>query len=184
MISEMVRPFGLSLARRATRRWLVAGYWIVVCAWLGLALWCAWDEGNERHTANFVHVLWLLFFVPPLLGGVKHGGLVKPYRGVRWASLQEQGSVSTLFGKSDAQATEEALDERERNERDRMHFVAYTVARWLTLAMVVLFAGLSAWNFAWGQHFGAVCLCVLALVFWSLPQSLILWNEPDVEVEP
>jgi hypothetical protein len=73
------------------------------------------------------------------------------------------------------------LDERERQDRNRVHFVAYTMARWLALGLLVVQLGASFAGTAWLMRIGNAAFFLLALVLWSLPQSLILWTEPDME---
>jgi len=80
MISEMVRPFGLSLARRRTRRWLVILYWAIVVPLFctGFALLAFRPKGANSFVVQIClqSVLWILL----LLGGARSGGWVKPLR--------------------------------------------------------------------------------------------------------
>jgi hypothetical protein len=73
------------------------------------------------------------------------------------------------------------LDERETDERDHVHYVAYTLARWLALFLFVLYGLLGAIHVPWFGHVGPFFFLLLTLVLWSLPQTLILWTEPDME---
>ena len=75
------------------------------------------------------------------------------------------------------------LDEREMNERDRVHFVAYTLARWIALFLFAAYALLGAIHVSWFSQLGPFFFFLLTLVLWSLPQTLILWTEPDMEPE-
>jgi hypothetical protein len=125
----------------------------------------------------------MLMSIPALLGGVRAGGVVKPFRGVHWVPLQEREdvqSVSLLSGppKCDEDAS---LDERETLLRNRVHFVAYTIARWFALILFAAYGLLALIHPDWLRQAGLFCFLLLALTLWSLPQILILWTEPDME---
>ena len=81
-------------------------------------------------------------------------------------------------------ATDLDLDERDLRDRDRVHFQAYTTSRWLALLLLIVqvVAGLA--GPAWLLRAGNAAFLLLALVLWSLPQSIILWTEPDMEEQP
>lgn len=181
MISESAQPFGLSMARRSTRRALVVGYWLLIALFFVLYEWATAKALTRGRIGQPLLPLQVLFFLPALLGGVRMGGAVKPFRGVHWVPLQEREETQTLFGKPDAQLAEADLDERETGQRDRVHFLAYTVSRWLVLGLMIVYCAVSAWNPAASQRFGAACFYLVALTLWSLPQSMILWTEPDME---
>jgi hypothetical protein len=89
--------------------------------------------------------------------------------------------VQTLLHPAARFGAEAPLDERETGERDRMHFLAYTLTRWFALLLLAIY-GLVAINFpAALRQIGSIFLCLLTLSLWSLPQTLILWTEPDME---
>ena len=175
MISA-VRVFGASLERRSVRRWIVALYW---CGIAAISLAFLWH--TFRHHGFFLesNLVIILYFLPALLGGVRAGGAVKPFRGSAWASLIG-GDVQRLFAKSERTASEE-LDERERRLRDGVHFVAYTLARWFALLLFVAYGAIGLLHPEWLSLVGPTFFFLLILVLWSLPQSLILWNEPDMK---
>lgn len=184
MITTTSKLFGFSVARRSTRRFLVVLYWLGIAAFA-----VAFLLDQMRHTLDvFGIIIAMQIFInlPSLLGGVRAGGVIKPYRGVRFAPLLDRDEVQTVFGgpKSvigSATAADLALDERETRLRDRVHFVAYTLMRWLTLAIFAGFALLAMLRPDWTRQAALFGFILLGLVLWSLPQTLILWNEPDVE---
>jgi len=181
MISESAHPFGLTIGLRRTRRWLVAGYWLLITAsFVPLELG---ESKALTHTLRGAPLLPLqiLVFLPALLGGVRTGGLVKPFRGTRWVPLLEDNTPLTIFAKPHTHPAEADLDERETLQRDRVHFLAYTVSRWMVLGLMVLYCIVNTWNPLLGQRLGVACFCLVALTLWSLPQSMILWTEPDME---
>jgi hypothetical protein len=182
MIADTRNTWGWPINSRSSRRFLVIGYWIFV-----LALTCAFLRFGIVHGV-FANpwMLYVLVFLPSLLGGVRAGGAVKPFRGLRWAPLNDRDGTQTVFGKPQpvirgAVASEFELDERETHERDRVHFIAYTVARWGALALLALTVIASTWRPGWLVWMAPTFFFVLVLTLWSLPQSIILWTEPDVE---
>lgn len=183
MIAERYRIFGIRIESRRARRWMVVAYGALIAALcVGLV------RHQARHGVEDLNP-WGLFpmFVGfiAILGGVKAGGVVKPFSGRQFAGLPTPGDEGgqTIFGSKRIFPPEEssALDEREENERNRVHYAAYTVSRWLTLGLYLVYAGIGAFHSAWFPRVGPLFLFLLTLVLWSLPQSLILWNEPDME---
>ena len=178
MIST-VRILGTSLARRSVRRWIVALYW---CGIAAISL--AFLLHTVRHHGLFLgsNLVIILYFLPALLGGVRTGGAVKPFRGIVWAPLIG-GDVQRLFGKAErtVSSADAELDERERRLRDGVHFVAYTLVRWFALLLFVAYGAIGLLHAEWLSLVGPTFFFLLILVLWSLPQSLILWNEPDLE---
>jgi hypothetical protein len=165
---------------RSRRRMLVVGYGCF------LAFLCfAFLRYQTRHGSEDMG-LWFVFqllaVLPGLLGGVRGGGLVKPFRGVHWVPMQEQGGVQTLLKPANGPAILQdiSLDEREMHERDRVHFVAYTLARWFALLLFVIYGVLGALQVSWFGRVGPFFLFLLTVTLWSLPQSIILWTEPDM----
>ena len=169
------------VGNRTRRRTLVAFYWSFI------ALACfAFLRHQERHGVvdlGMLFVLETVVVLPGLLGGVRGGGLVKPFRGVHWVPMLEQGDVQTLLKPAGTPAILEdvSLDERETRDRDHMHFIAYTVARWLALLLVVVYGTLGAFQVKWFGGVGPFFFFLITLTLWSLPQTLILRNEPDME---
>jgi hypothetical protein len=160
---------------------LVIGYWcFVVFACFAFLLHQA-HHGVED--MGLLFMIQTFLFLPALLGGVRGGGLVKPFRGVHWVPMQEGGGVQTLLRPANGPAILQdiSLDERETHERDRVHFNAYTVARWFALLLFVIYGLLGAMHVAWFSRVGPFFLFLLTLTLWSLPQSIILWTEPDME---
>lgn len=182
MIADTHNTWGWSVNRRSDRRRLEVGYWIFVVALTAAFL----RFGNIHGTFANPWMVYALFFLPALLGGVRAGGAVKPFRGLRWVPLNDRDSTQTIFGKPQpvlggAVASDFELDERETHERDRVHFVAYTAARWGALGLLGLTVAAEAWRPAWMAWMAPTFLFLLVLTLWSLPQSIILWTEPDVE---
>jgi hypothetical protein len=175
------RILGFSVARRGTRRALVLVYWSF------LALSCvAFLIHQARHGfdgGSVVFTLQFLVFLTALLGGVRAGGFVKPFRGVHLVPLMESGGLQSLLRPANPPAILEdaGLDERESRLRDRVHFVAYTLTRWFALLLFVLYGAVGFVHAAWLALAGPFFFFLLTMTLWSLPQSIILWTEPDME---
>jgi hypothetical protein len=184
MISTTSKFFGLSLAHRLTRRWIVALYWL----WVAVFSFLFFRHQSQRSPSLFdiLLVVQMLALLPALmLGGVSSEGPVKPFRRIRSALFPERNDLS-VFGQSrpirnSAAADEADLDERETRLRDRVHFVAYTWTRWIALLCFAVYGCVNALDDDALRRAGPFFLYLLTLVIWSLPQSLILWNEPDME---
>lgn len=183
MIADTRNSWGYSIDSRATRRRLVVAYWLAVAILTG-----GFMRYGLVHQGVFASpwMLNVLIFLPAMLGGVRAGGAVKPFRGLHWAPLNDRDGTQTVFGKPQpivgaAVASDLVLDERETHERDHVHFIAYTAARWGALGLLGIATAVSLWRAQWLLWMAPTFLFLLVLTLWSLPQSLILWNEPDVE---
>lgn len=80
-------------------------------------------------------------------------------------------------------------DERELEQRGRVHYQAYQTLT-VVLAALWLLAGWNAFKPAWIAGLGPIVpLAVYGLVLagivlaLTLPQSILLWTEPDMEAE-
>lgn len=183
MIADTWNSWGFSVKQRKGRRRLVVGYWIVVAIFTAAFI----RYGIVHHGVYATPwTIYVLAFFPALLGGVRAGGAVKPFRGLRFAPLYDRDQTQTVFGKAQpviagVSAADLVMDERELHERDRMHFLAYTVARWAAMGLLAICLLVSWWRAQWIVWMAPTCLFLLVLTLWSLPQSLILWTEPDVE---
>ncbi|MGB6727035.1 MAG: hypothetical protein WBE74_14115 [Terracidiphilus sp.] len=148
----------LNVARRARRRWLVvtfyAGFAALVAAWF---LWGSNDSAPGL-------ALFLLFALGlSFIGGRSSTrGLVPSYEGG---------------------------DERERLRRYRAHYLVYN---WLDLLCVPAFFAAVAVNSPEARHAGPAAqivvgrlawalLIAVGILYYTLPQAILLWTEPDME---
>jgi len=164
MINANEKPFGFSIARRSTRRIVVIAY----AALMGIGIYEFLIRQNFRGLGNFGPWLYL---IPLMLGGVTRDGLVKPFR-------PSQRGLE-LFRRRKG-----GLDEREIEERDRIHYLAHNITRWLAAVLFFVFTFCVQSSPAALAQIGTAFLFLIALSLWSLPQCMILWTEPDVEAEP
>lgn len=150
----------INIASRVRRRWLVA---LIYAAFAALDIAWFWLDGKSS-------IGWLLFaalvFLARFIGGRTYeGGLISSYEGG---------------------------DERERTRRYYANYLAYT---WLDLAFFpailafgvlhgpdIKFANpavhLLLERLPWGLLIGAVIL------YYTLPQAIVLCTEPDMEEAP
>jgi hypothetical protein len=188
------RVLGLSIGRRRTRRWVVAGYWGVVAAMTVV--------GSRLNYRGFVWTNNVLFaFAVPFLfaglarfmGGTTPGGLVKDFQGRpttgSWWGWVGMDLVSNL-------------DERDKRLRNAAHYEAYRLWRIMMIFGLMLVFVLISMRKPIGplqamqqpvlasflRHLSvlvdaaAIPMVYFAfLLFWTLPQNLILWWGPDVD---
>jgi hypothetical protein len=153
----------ISIATRTRRRWLVgaiyAGFVALITAWF--ALYGSPTAAVRSGTGIAIFVVFQ--FLGRFLGGrTFRGGLVPPA---------------------------ESGDERERRRRDHAYYLAY---KWWDLAFIPVFLSLGlkmnphylTWQPAlhvladrlpWALAVGA------GILYFTLPQAILLWTEPDIE---
>lgn len=143
-----------NVASQARRRWLVIVIFAALAVGLFISLWVY---------SNWLLLLLVFGCAAPLLGGRNYaGGLVPPYA---------------------------SGDEREVHRRDHAYFRAYW---WWDLALLpaVLAFGLknNAFYASWApsvrafvDHLPYGLLAAAGILYYTLPQAILLWTEPDVE---
>lgn len=164
---ESTSFLGMPLRTQHQRRLVVAAYYALLMAIVAFSAW-----QGERFWAPLSA---LTIMLGGLLGGIKIGGPVKPYGKVSQPlALQSLNLAGRRpFG------LQEPLDERERLQRDHAHFTAYRLL-YATLAVLALFytAGRDiAPQFI--THVTPLLLWAFLVYMLSLPQSVVLWTEPD-----
>jgi len=75
------------------------------------------------------------------------------------------------------------MDERESSQRDHIHYVAYSIARTLMVFIFAFYCLLGFWNQELLRQAGPLLFFLLTIALWSLPQTMILWTEPDMVPE-
>jgi hypothetical protein len=166
----------ICMASRMRRRWLV----VMVYAGLAAMMTGTWFldhwriSGMYLISSGFV-VSWLF------LGGYGTGGLVKLFgeRDQNPKSMVPQSSSPTQ------KMQEGRNDERELHQRDHAHYQAY-----LWFAATTFFLSMYAAPQLLGRaHLSVDQLLNLihgglmsaAILLFTLPQSILLWTEPDME---
>ena len=173
MISRNSRLFGISLTKRTTRRWVVGALWLAV---LPVASYIyqryAFQVG---HRNNFVIQMSYQgpYFLALLLGGVSSSGWIKSYRTIK----DDHGGLQTLLAEEPTEqqlvAQECALDEREAQRRDRVHFKSYYVVQAITLLLFGLYSLLGEDDHHNLQTYGPLFFFLICMMFSLLPQSII-----------
>jgi hypothetical protein len=185
MISRRIW-FGIPLGRRSNRRWLVAGYWAVSVAVLG-SLW------SPAMNLLMMHGFW-----PPLLIGLTYGSLAVFLGGTSgigpvssfdgdfssWSKWSLVGALDTIICKvrgAEPDTSESLLDERDIRLRNAAHYEAYRIVMRIILPLGVALG--FAFATIWSRYklFAVPVFGVAFLVLLNLPQTLILWWEPDVD---
>jgi hypothetical protein len=171
---EQTSFLGMPLRTRRERRLLVIGYYVVLFLFSALGLW--------KSHGNIVFLLPQVLTFGGMLGGIKIGGPVKPYS----EAMIPVGGASgiqtlNLEGRKvfDDGLYPSPLDERERSQRNFAHYHAYRILRW-TLGRACFLYWLSFdWNAAWISARGPILAWILIVYVLSLPQSVLLWTEPE-----
>lgn len=171
---------------RRSRRVLVIGYYLFFIAFGTVLLWF-------RGPAKYGHLLPLTFYLATMLGGLTFSGPVRIFS--EWQRRFKDGSawgIDTnlphpwLSGRPliDKQRIDR-LDEHDIAVRDRAHYLAYSALRWPAI-VAALFGGFFLFD-ASPEQIGHVLLIAsvpAAALFFSLPQAIILWTEPDLDPDP
>ncbi|HZB88880.1 MAG TPA: hypothetical protein VE291_09510 [Terracidiphilus sp.] len=177
----------IDMARRTHRRALV----VAIYAALAVIIAVLWYFTHWRGTGAYVFWAAMLacrFF----LGGYYTGGLVKPFNGKppRQADIPPPLLLLKLRVYQPVLSADESAyrnDERELNQRDRAHYLAYqaigiaVVLQSLVASMRIIVPRLRNWPpMAPDQLYYGLSLITIAL-FLTLPQAILLWTEPDME---
>lgn len=175
----------VDMAPRIHRRILVA----LIYACFAVLMAVFWGLDHWRTTG--VYMIFATFFVNRFfLGGYYFGGLIKPFNGKapRRSDAPPPFAMLTMrMWKPEPVESEYRNDERELEQRDRAHYWSYQV---LTVALALVWL-ISDWMMkaprmlAWVPVPADVLLygfvlsaCVVTI---TLPQSILLWTEPDME---
>lgn len=164
---------------------------LVVLIYAGLAALMMGSWWVDRWRVSGIYLIFATFLVNRLfLGGYNFGGLVKPF-GSKPPHRRNEPPPFLMLAlrvyQPEPEEREYRNDERELHQRDRAHYLAYQVV----VAVLPLLWLLSDWSldaprlFGWMPFPPMVLVHGLALaatvVGATLPQAILLWNEPDME---
>jgi hypothetical protein len=171
-------------SREHRRRLVVTVYAVLAMVMVGLGWLDAW------RTSGYYLVALALLMNQFLLGGYGRSGLVRPFDGKAprentvpspLIPLGVYLRLSTPHAEGDWQS-----DERETKLRDRAHYQAY---QWISGALALLWL-LSGWATAKSSAFPILhstaewllypVVLVSVILMLTLPQSILLWTEPDM----
>jgi hypothetical protein len=190
-----------NMASRARRRRLVILFYAAFAA-LILATWLVDSSGYGSSFFTFQFTI----LVGPILGGYLCGwfkpfktGLVRPSFGnemiVRYSARKSRSVLSKRFFPEE-DFPEIRNDERDLNQRDHVHFLAYRVlALLIMLAFFLQFTEsapffhkhIAFWT-SFGittivlQHLTLVLLQTGYILTLTLPPAIVLWCEPNLEL--
>jgi cytochrome bd-type quinol oxidase subunit 2 len=159
----------LSLKRPARRR-LVVAYWLGVLLFIAILSAVSQRQGSGHVDGAFFSFWWTLILLPMLLRAL--------------TTFSTRGSeLQTLLkpAKSGQGSEPRPLDERELGLHNRMHTKAYYLLQIFVPVGVLLLTPPEIHRSAWLDTVRIPMLWLLAMVVTSLPQSMILWVEPDME---
>jgi hypothetical protein len=179
----------VSMARQVRRRWLV----VLIYAALALLMVPLWYFTHWRGTG--VYAFWAAMLACRLfLGGYYAGGLVKPFSGK--APKQTDAPPPLLLLKLNVYrpvlADEDPAyrnDERDVQQRDHAHYQAYqgvglaVMVPWFITSLRLIKPGLLGWIPMDPDEMYYGLLMIVLTLFFTLPQSILLWTEPDMEEE-
>jgi hypothetical protein len=175
----------VSMARQARRRALVVAIYAVLAAlavlgwrldgWRSISTWLIWAA---------LGACWLF------LGGHYSRGLVKQFNGKGPRNADAMPSdLQLLFGLYRLPANEQEYrnDEKELRDRDRSHYYAYQGIGWALAALWILAILLihkphllARFSLAVDQLLYGI-FGIFFVLYATLPQSILLWTEPDME---
>jgi uncharacterized membrane protein YoaK (UPF0700 family) len=176
--------FGISLAGRRNRRWLVIFYWLIVLfVAAGAVSWFRYLANRTEYPhfgpipAIFAALcaVWLL----TALGGMGRKGPISNFEATSPSWTELWRAARGWHGRK-MPGEETALDERDIRLCNAAHYEAYKVVRFIALSvpvLIVLFGTILRKQIWLAPSVGLVLL----LVVFNLPQTLILWWEPDME---
>jgi hypothetical protein len=188
-----------NMASRARRRRLVAVFYGV----FGVLLLANWMF--RSHTGGGLLTIEFTILVGPILGGyfarigfLSAGrGLVEPFRAQTVLKYPDSATIlepSTLLHPVVDDDPELRTDERAMRRRDYAHYVAHQFLSAVVAVGFLLeylnYSGLigdSASNGLSPASVHRIVYCLLQIAYISsvtLPQAVLLWTEPDMEIDP
>jgi|HubBroStandDraft_4_1064222.scaffolds.fasta_scaffold64256_2 hypothetical protein len=164
-----------------SRRAVVIGYYGF---FIVLAILVAWFRGPTK----LDRLLPVTFYFAALLGGLTVNGPVRLFS--QWQRNIKNGSTYGLDPKrmhaisvaKGLPVPSSRYDEHDIASRDRAHYLAYSALRWPAIAFAMFgFLFFLDANPARLEHFLFFASVPFAILFFSLPQAILLWTEPDLE---
>ncbi|MGD0097556.1 MAG: hypothetical protein ABSB60_13750 [Terracidiphilus sp.] len=175
----------IDMAPQARRRWLVVLIYVTLAAAMA-GLWFL----DHWHTSAAYLILATIPINRFFLGGYNFGGLIKPFSGKRQRRSEAPPNPLLLtlrVYRIEPTESQYRSDERELAQRDRAHYRAYgalvvaTCMLWLVTHFEANIPNMLARiAFPVGTVlYGLATATLIASI--TLPQSILLWTEPDME---
>jgi hypothetical protein len=177
--------FGISTAPRRNRRLMVVTYWLLAVAVIAIMVFGIGKNGAWLFWRSPALFFGVVTGLSGLLGGRDRNGLVRRFPPSREPS-PEDWSFMTPEDIAVKQQERAAVrwDERETTLLNAYQSTAY---KWLSMASYPMLFVLILLELPQMTEFAPLrepLLWLALIVIWSLPQTLILWNEPDIELDP
>ena len=163
---------GISLASRSNRRWIIAGWWLVVLILFSLTAFALKAHPQWLDSILFYFGCAIAFFAINSLGSLVWRRRPDPNK--------LSAGVRTLFDAAfRAEEKKNPMpDERERHQWEKAAYRAYSI---LVLA-ALLFLILHYFHFVPQSHVLRELIIWFAyFIILNLPQAIYLWTEPDME---
>ena len=179
---------GISIRTRRSRRRLVIGYWLTVLVIMAAASYAvSLDPGALQHWWTLLAIGGLYGIALTFLGGYGQIGPMPDLSGdrtpaPRWVPIEAADALLSRRARAaHPEHPASPLDERDLCLRDAAHFQAYRLTReWLLPLLIAAFI-VFQYIYPRSQFVAIPAYAFLILVIYNLPQSLILWTEPDME---
>jgi hypothetical protein len=175
------RWMGIPLARRRNRRGCVALYWLMVASVCTLLAWIGSKNGNPLVFDNPTWFYAAAVALTGILGGLGRNGLIRLFPRARQVPDDYSFMTSEDIAAKKKQLKTDQWDERETTALQRYQSRAYSIVRLgsypALCALIVLDLPATA-KYTFPRE---PLLWLLLVVLWSLPQTLILWTESDME---
>ena len=155
---------------RSKRRAYVVGYYACVTL-LGMV----WGVTLYRDSRLVAVLIPVLYMVSIAMGGVKAGGLVRPF-----SRFYDTTASTPEFLRTPSCP----VDERDLRVRNQAHYTAYSVMRALGLICTLVIVAVVVLDPRRLVALVAFLLYPAYALLMSLPQAVLLWTEPDPEPEP
>ncbi len=168
---------GISLRTVAHRRALVLAFYGLLLAFVSIPL-C-------RHRFMPAILAGQVFYLGSFFGGIRGAGVVKPYsESVPPTDPSVLDPISlNLSGRMPFSSPSYLLDEREVHTRDRAHYRAYWILSLSAILALALYWGALEWKADLLRNNDGTLAWLAVVYLLSLPQSVILWTEPEPMAE-
>jgi hypothetical protein len=172
---QQTKFWGMPLRTCAQRRLLVILYYLLFATMAGIGFWIgpkAWGD-----------LILFTMVMGGLLGGIQYEGPVKAYEEIQLPMAMGDGTQTLNLSGRRENRPWTPLDEREQTERDHAHYTAYRILRWSLGAAASVYVLTLNWTYpSLGKHL-PVLVWMLVVYVLSLPQSVVLWTEPQPPAE-
>jgi hypothetical protein len=143
-------------------------------------------RNHPLSSSSFSLIFWLTLLTTSF-GGLKYGGPIKKFENPKSGSAADYALYKamhpTLWKRRGMPAW--ANDEFDLQRRNQAHYSAYRILRWIYPALAI-----GLWLFSrnpdtslWATRILQAALLPSVVAFLWLPQTIILWTEPDWKEE-